>query len=192
MNVRCPGCSRVYRVNPSLVPAGGVRARCSCNTVLTIGGEATVREAPAEVTPTAFAGAAIPTAVPASATALVPEPAAAGAPPLAPAPPAATVTPAAQPADEPATSPTRPRFGAQDPDARARRIARALVSDMVVYNPERRDSALSAGTLRLEFKDEILKSWNEYVEQVGEETARGTAHFRNALNDLLAKGEKLF
>lgn len=83
-------------------------------------------------------------------------------------------------------------FGARNPDARARRIARALISDIIVYNPERRDQAIEQGTVRTEFKDEILKSWKEYVDQVGEDMARATPHFRNALNDLLAKGTKVF
>jgi len=40
--------------------------------------------------------------------------------------------------------------------------------------------------------DEIKKSWEEYVGQVGPDTARGTTHFRDALNDILAKGQSLF
>ena len=189
MNVRCPECARIYRVNPALVPAGGVRARCSCSAVLTLGG---AEQEFASVAEPARAGAPAEPVAPAlsEAPSAPATPAAVAAAPAAPAPASPEpVSPAAAPEE---AAPARPRFGAQDPDSRARRIARALVSDMVVYNPERRDTALAAGTLRMEFKDEILKSWNEYVEQVGEETARGTAHFRNALNDLLAKGEKIF
>ncbi|PYP73093.1 MAG: hypothetical protein DMD41_06940, partial [Gemmatimonadetes bacterium] len=29
MNVTCPTCETVYRVDPARVPAGGVRARCA-------------------------------------------------------------------------------------------------------------------------------------------------------------------
>ena len=36
------------------------------------------------------------------------------------------------------------------------------------------------------------KSWNEYVEQVGEEIANSTDFFNDALNEILAKGEKIF
>ena len=85
-----------------------------------------------------------------------------------------------------------PVFGQQDPDTRAERIARALVSDMVVYNSDRRDKALEQGTLRQDFKEEILKSWEEYVEQVGQEMAKQSPHFRNALNQILAKGQAVF
>jgi hypothetical protein len=83
-------------------------------------------------------------------------------------------------------------FGSRDPKARAHRIARALVSDIVAYHPKRRDECLAAGTLRAEFRDEIMKSWEEYVAQVGDEMAKTTPYFRNALNDILAKGQALF
>ena len=183
MNVHCPHCSAVYRVDPARVPTGGIRARCArCSAII-----------PVAATAMAGAGAAAGVPAPAPAPGPAPMPAAAPVPASAPrtgdappdqVPPAASAT---------AAAPERPRFGAQqDPATRARRIARALVSDIVAYHPERRDRALDAGTLRMEFKDEILKSWNEYVEQVGEDLARETSHFRDALNDVLARGQKIF
>ncbi|HEX2206327.1 MAG TPA: hypothetical protein VHG93_01485, partial [Longimicrobium sp.] len=107
-------------------------------------------------------------------------------PPPAPAP---APTPAPAP---PATSAPRSPFGVADPTAKARRLARALVSDIVTYHPERRDRALADGTLKREFMDEIKKSWEEYVGQVGAESARSTPHFRDALNDILARGQQVF
>lgn len=83
-------------------------------------------------------------------------------------------------------------FAAQDPNARAQRIARALVSDIVAYNRERRDTSLVAGTLRSDFREEIMKSWQEYVEQVGQETAKNTPYFRDSLNEILATGQQVF
>lgn len=83
-------------------------------------------------------------------------------------------------------------FGSADPGDKARRLARALVSDIVTYHPERRDRSLEAGTLKLEFGEEIKKSWDEYVDRVGPEMARGTPHFRTALNDILAGGKRIF
>lgn len=85
-----------------------------------------------------------------------------------------------------------PAFGATDPDAKARRLARALISDIVVYHPERRERSIAAGSLRQEFREEIQKSWEEYVAQVGDATARGTTHFRDALNEILAGGKRVF
>jgi hypothetical protein len=83
-------------------------------------------------------------------------------------------------------------FGASDPASKARRLARALVSDIVTYFPERRDKALADGTLRREFTEEIKKSWEEYVAQVGQDMAKKTPYFREALNDILAKGQQVF
>jgi hypothetical protein len=85
-----------------------------------------------------------------------------------------------------------PVFGPQDRNARAQRLARAIVSDIVAYHGEKRDHSLAAGTLRADFRGEILKSWNEYVEQVGSELATSTPYFRAALNEILARGQMIF
>jgi precorrin-2 methylase len=86
------------------------------------------------------------------------------------------------------------RFGKRDPTDKAKRLARVLVSDMIMYNAERHRIALDRGTLEQDFEDEIEKSWKEYVEQVGPELAEGEGRqfWREALNDILAKGEPLF
>jgi predicted Zn finger-like uncharacterized protein len=83
-------------------------------------------------------------------------------------------------------------FGSRDPNARAQRIARALVSDIVAYHPKRRDASLEAGTLRADFREEIMKSWEEYVAQVGLDMAKSTPYFRDALNAILARGQSIF
>lgn len=83
-------------------------------------------------------------------------------------------------------------FLANDPNQKARRLARALVSDMVAYHPSNREEGLQGGTLKQLFRDEIKKSYEEYVEQVGRDFAESTAHFQEALNDVLAGGRKIF
>ena len=67
-----------------------------------------------------------------------------------------------------------------------------LVSDIILYNPDRHEQALEAGQVKEEFEDEIQKSWDEYVEQVGDEIANGTPFFTEALNEILAKGQDIF
>jgi predicted Zn finger-like uncharacterized protein len=169
MNIRCPQCQTVFRVNPERIPPKGVRARCArCGGTFTV--------VPPSKQPAASEAA--PSQRPAAK------------------PPAAAPSPASAPrASEPATAtaerPSIP-FGARDPSERAERLARALVSDIVAYHPERRDACLANGTLRTEFREEIMKSWEEYVAQVGDEMAKSTPYFRNALNAILAKGEDLF
>ena len=71
-------------------------------------------------------------------------------------------------------------------------MARALVSDMVAYQPQKRDEGLRNGTLKQIFREEIKKSYEEYLDQVGKEFAETTTHFQDALNEVLAGGQKLF
>jgi hypothetical protein len=91
----------------------------------------------------------------------------------------------------PARAPINP-FLANDPNAKARRLARALISDLVTYFPDRRDEGLRNGTLRELFREEIKKSYEEFVDQVGKEFADSTTHFQEAVNDILGGGQKLF
>jgi predicted Zn finger-like uncharacterized protein len=84
------------------------------------------------------------------------------------------------------------RFGRRDPQERARRLARVLVSDIIAYSPERHDLAVSQGTVKETFAEEVEKSRREYVDQVGEEMAASTDYFREALNDLLARGQQIY
>ena len=83
-------------------------------------------------------------------------------------------------------------FLASDPATKARRLARALISDLVVYHPGKRADGLRDGTLKILFEDEIRKCWEEYTEQVGMEMATSTRYFTEALNEILADGQPVF
>ena len=112
-------------------------------------------------------------------------------------PPSASNPPAVAAPSPSATSPAPTRtpinpFLANDPHAKAKRLARALISDLVTYFPQKRQDGLRDGTLKQLFKEEIQKSYEEYVAQVGKEFAESTPHFQDALNDLLAGGQKVF
>jgi predicted Zn finger-like uncharacterized protein len=108
-------------------------------------------------------------------------------------PPVAAGLPPGTPPVSGAIAPRRVNpFMTADPNQRARRLARALVSDIVAYHPQKRDDGLRNGTLKQLFRDEIKKSYEEYVEQVGRELAEATSHFQDALNDVLAGGRRLF
>jgi hypothetical protein len=63
---------------------------------------------------------------------------------------------------------------------------------MVVYHPDRRERSLRQGTIRQDFREEIRKSWDEYVAQVGNQMARETSYFQEALNEILAGGTRIF
>ena len=263
MNVTCPNCATVYRVDPAKVPEAGVRARCAvCSAVFAV--TAARGRQPASPRPRpeprcgprrrrpSGAGAEPPAAEPRR-----PEPAALGRagavadadrlaapapaqPPRGPAPPASgaphDLRTAAPPLERPATPgggrrpaapaavaprpadqrrpaarraarrrhPRRPRrhpppapaacppaaaagtsgsrpvnpFLSQDPSPKARRLARALISDIVVYHPAKRQEGLRDGNLKELFDEEIKKSWEEYADQVGREVAESTGYFR--------------
>jgi hypothetical protein len=119
-------------------------------------------------------------------------------PPSAPASAPPSARPAGTGASAPTPAPNAPTrspinpFLANDPHAKAKRLARALVSDLVTYFPQKRQDGLRDGTLKQLFKDEIQKSYEEYVSQIGREFAESTPHFQEALNDILAGGQKVF
>lgn len=250
MNVSCPQCSTVYRVDPAKVPEGGVRARCStCSGVISVGIAEGRRPTPADPLGAAFGARPAPPFVPAQraptparpaparptparptparptparATPAAPAPAMGAAlPPLRPTPsagwssaPAVQQPPASAPVSVPPVTPppatppaaaapegtagapasrrpTNP-FLARDPSLRAKRLARALVSDMVAYYPAKHAEGLEKGTLKELFREEIKKSYDEYVAQVGADYARTTTHFQESLNEVLGAGKKIF
>jgi predicted Zn finger-like uncharacterized protein len=282
MNVSCPDCRSIFRVDPAKVPPAGVRARCSvCGGVISIPapagqntpptgsqrtpssssepaqapprptppksdwntaifGETSQRtpaapSSPAPSTPRPAAppqqpwSAEVPAAprprpesierTTAAATATPPSPAS-GLPGFTPAPqtpphppfkpsgiaprpaPAAfnttpsrpsTPSSAATPAtgDAGARRPLNP-FLSKDPNQRAKRLARALVSDIITYHPAKHAEGLRDGTLKQLFREEIKKSFEEYIAQVGQPLAEGTTYFQEALNEVLAAGKKIF
>jgi predicted Zn finger-like uncharacterized protein len=254
MNVTCPQCATIFRVDPAKVPERGVRARCSvCAGLIAVRRPPVA--APASPKPPAAVIAPEPPVVRAVAAPAVvtpsPEPAPVAAPaptpppqapapmvhppaaPIVPPPIAAPVTPPAvmetapfamPPMPEPVAMPSSPPsvpfsalppepappvtpprttgpgpsagftnpFLQQDPGTRARRLARALISDLVVYHPEKRQRGLADGNLKELFAEEIRKSWEEYSEQVGEEIASSTPFFTEALNEILSEGRQLF
>ena len=63
---------------------------------------------------------------------------------------------------------------------------------MIAYHPQKREEGIRDGTHKQIFREEIKKSYEEYVEQVGKEFAETTTHFQDALNEVLAGGKKIF
>jgi predicted Zn finger-like uncharacterized protein len=281
MNVTCPNCATIYRVDPAKIPEGGVRARCNvCSAVFAVrregeaqipppapvtrrepapvesvrpepprakppqpeppkaepitppapkvvipsvpsrrtapaagGGSAapprpaapqrpTIGGPPPAAPPAVGAGASAarpvpppPAAPPARSAPAMPPAPASPPPPRSPALPAQSTPPATpKPGPAPSGAGTRPQnpFLSQDPALKARRLARALISDMVVYHPGKRQEGLRDGNLKELFEEEIKKSWEEYAEQVGREIADSTGYFKEALNEILAGGRQIF
>ena len=131
------------------------------------------------------------------------------APSMAPQPTAPASQPrAAESLPDPAQAPDSPisanRFSASAgiptglPEAervkheRARRLARVLASDIAIYNKDKRDRGVMEGNLVAVLGYEIKKSWEVYKERVTPEMANSTPYFRDALNEMLAEGKKVF
>ena len=140
------------------------------------------------------------------------------APAAMPAPPPASVFPSAVPAaTQPMAAPAQPAPGANpapfdlasrlSPSAgipaglpeperlkheRARRLARVLASDIAIYNKEKRERGIQEGNLVAVLGYEIKKSWEVYKERVTVEMANSTPYFRDALNEMLSEGKKVF
>ena len=183
ITISCPSCLASFPVDPQKIPEAGVSVRCSsCSEIFRV-------ERPSDPEP-------LPTLEDLTADVAAPEAEMAAPEAEMAAPEAETAAPEAEMA---APEPSKPAvqgftFGKRDPTDKAKRLARVLVSDMIMYNAERHQSALAAGTLVQDFEEEIDKSWKEYVEQVGEDLANGDGRqfWTQALNDILAKGQEVF
>ncbi|MEN8005672.1 MAG: zinc-ribbon domain-containing protein [Candidatus Krumholzibacteriota bacterium] len=137
--------------------------------------------------------------------------------PVAEEPVASETPPADEPVTSPATATVEPQAASSAPSAHAgepaaevavmdrpverssrrRRskeemLARALVSDIMVYNRDLYDQAKADGNLLEALGAEIKKSWELYKEKVTPEVANSNNHFRDALNEILADGENIF
>jgi predicted Zn finger-like uncharacterized protein len=199
MVVQCFSCLTEFELDPHKVPAAGVRARCSvCSSVIEVPAPPAVaagvafESAGAQLSGASHGELATGQAV---ATAAQDIPASElSAQPSWSAPAAASDASSHQESD--GTPGTQRRsinpFLTRDPALRAKRLARALVSDIVAYHPARHAEGLRDGTLKTLFRDEIKKSYEEYVDQVGRDFAGSTTHFQDALNDVLASGKRLF
>lgn len=197
ITITCPSCSSSFPVDPAKIPEGGVKVRCSsCGYVFRVGKPAEPEPVPPHEEP-------VPAAVPepvgepvAEGTAVRDERVAEAAADEALEESAPFAAPPEAPADPEPASPAVQgfTFGKRNPTDKAKRLARVLVSDMIMYNAERHQAALAAGTLLQDFEEEIDKSWKEFVEQVGEElaTGEGRQFWKRALNDILAKGQEVF
>jgi predicted Zn finger-like uncharacterized protein len=76
----------------------------------------------------------------------------------------------------------------EDAPTRARRLARVLASDMVVYNKDMVEKARHDGNLLSLLGTEIERSWQLWKSRFPEQSADRIDIFRDALKDVLARG----
>ncbi|MGB3400181.1 MAG: hypothetical protein WBA34_08420 [Candidatus Deferrimicrobiaceae bacterium] len=74
----------------------------------------------------------------------------------------------------------------KDPDV-ARRIARAVVSDIAMYNAKKVEEGIAKDNLFDLLKSEIEEGRNYYLSRVDPEVVKSTNYFNLALVDLLVK-----
>ena len=104
--------------------------------------------------------------------------------------------PASEPAVVASTTTAPVPTGARDrldpAHERARRLARVLISDILVYNQPVLSRARGEGNLATALGAEIGKAWELYKSKVSSEVAASTTYFKDALNEILGEGEKIF
>ena len=207
MITTCTECQARYQLDDARIPPRVIKVRCpSCSGVFSLdGSQARKEEVPPQpeafAVQSGFADFNQPSAdeSPAAAAPTVEEPAPAMDPPAARDPEpvasaAATVETTSSPVAETATA---VMDAPQEKSSRRRRskeemLARALVSDIMVYNRDLYDTAKAENNLLEALGSEIKKSWELYKEKVTPEVANSTNHFRDALNEILAEGENIF
>lgn len=218
MITTCSGCQTRYQLEDTKVPSRVIRVRCpKCSTVFQLDGAAhgtpdpvagfesySTPEAPPpeSSSPESQAGGPSSDEVGGPAAAAVDKELVTTPPTEEP---RCSVEPATESAAEPVVelaseSVTETAVALEDPPSptrrrgrdKARMLARALVSDIMVYNQTARDKALADGNLLEALGPEIKKSWELYKGKVGADVANDTTHFRDALNEILADGKKVF
>jgi len=189
MIIQCEGCAAKYFLPQDKIPADPMKVKCpQCRAVFQL-----VPQLAQPVPAAASPGMDLPPAPPSPAAQAPPAADVFDNNPLDTPPAAAGPAVAAPVADKAPAAPPKKKVSKKDrADARAQRLARVLVSDIVMYNKEKRDQALVDGKLMAVLSDEIKKSWELYKEKVGDDLAKSTNYFKDALNEILADGQQVF
>jgi hypothetical protein len=77
---------------------------------------------------------------------------------------------------------------------RARRLAKALASDLVLYNQDKVDQGLRDGSLAQLLGSEIRRSWEYFCQQIPKHIVEGAGSqlFKEQLNKIVGKGKEIF
>lgn len=184
MIVECGHCHAKYNIDDKKIPASGVKVRCKkCGNVIYIRKPAapiagTDRDITLERTPPA-----------------------AGQPPIVEKPPqielprkVETERKVVEEAVARKVQPAAAELSEEDRKwhERARRLAKALASDLVQYNKVRVEQGLRDGTIAELLGPEIRKSWLYYCQVIPKHIVDGTDYFKEQLNTIVGKGLKIF
>ncbi len=167
MVITCDKCQAKYNIDEKKIPDTGIKAKCAkCGNILII-------EKPAPEKPEKI---------------IEPKP-----------------QPKPEPKPEPIVTKPTPKPGIEEPIStegmseeekrwheRARRLAKALASDLTLYHKEKVEEGLREGTLAKLLGAEIRRSWEYYCQQIPKHIIESTNYFKDALNRIVGKGRELF
>lgn len=103
--------------------------------------------------------------------------------PLEPSPPQETPIPTA--VEEPVSEQERTI-------KEAKRLARSLVKDILLYHGDKVEIGLRQGNLAQLIGDEIRKSWKFYKDSFPLDKTNNVNYFKEALNEIIGKGKPIF
>jgi predicted Zn finger-like uncharacterized protein len=170
--ITCEACQAKYNIDETKIPPQGVRAKCTkCGGVLIIKRPEPVVAPPPVVEPKP----------------VVPEP----KPPVSEPKIDVPVSKPGEPEEEPPVM-----AGLTEEDRRwherARRLAKVLASDLVLYHKDKVEQGLREGTLAKLLGTEIRRSWEYYCQQIPKQVVESTNYFKEALNRIVGKGREIF
>jgi predicted Zn finger-like uncharacterized protein len=192
MVVECNHCHTKYNIDEKKIPVGGVRVRCkNCGDVMYIRKSAPPGEEKVPGLLTDDAGAKAP----ALAEGSTPPPPTVEKPPSLMLPKKAEAErKAVEESVQRKAHLSEEHVSEEDKKwhARARRLAKALASDLVLYNKARVEQGLREGNIAQILGPEIRRSWEYYCQQIPKHIVEQTDYFKEQLNTIVGRGKKIF
>lgn len=192
MIVECSHCHTKYNIDERKIPGGGVRVRCKkCGDIMYIKRSAPPVE---EKEPVVHAEEATPAAPDQKGTGTPPPPAVEKPPSLVVPEKAESERKAVEESVERKVHLSEEHMSEEDKKwhARARRLAKALASDLVLYNKARVEQGLREGNIAQILGPEIRRSWEYYCQQIPKHIVEATDYFKEQLNTIVGRGKKIF
>jgi predicted Zn finger-like uncharacterized protein len=192
MIAECSHCHAKYNIDERKIPQGGVRVRCKkCGDIMYIKKSAPPVEEKEPAVQTEQAAAAAPDE---TGTGTPPPPAVEKPPSLVVPEKAESERKAVEESVERKVHLSEEHMSEEDKKwhARARRLAKALASDLVLYNKARVEQGLREGNIAQILGPEIRRSWEYYCQQIPKHIVEGTDYFKEQLNTIVGRGKKIF
>ncbi len=193
MIVECSHCHTKYNIDEKKIPEGGVRVRCKkCGDVMYI--KKSAPPVTEKKDPGMIAGGVASTSAPQTEAAAPPPPALEKPPSFVLPKTAESERRAVEESMERKVRISEEHMSEEDKKwhARARRLAKALASDLVLYNKARVEQGLREGNIAQILGPEIRRSWEYYCQQIPKHIVENTDYFKEQLNTIVGRGKKIF